>query len=94
MKFRSAYGINDHMNKSLELYINHGCDPGHFLKAVLSNDLFDAVGRADIHSTIFLPLIVSYIYNELPSGCHGSREIVKDWMKLKQEEMKNREEES
>lgn len=52
---------------------------GDFLRAVLSNDLMEAVGRADDDNIRTLPAICSYVYMELPSRCHGSPEIVKEW---------------
>lgn len=64
---------------SLEAYIEHGYMPGHFLTAVLSNDLFDAVGRADSYNLSLIPNIVIWIWNEAPSACHGSREKVRTW---------------
>jgi hypothetical protein len=50
----------------------HGVRPGSFLRAVLENDLFTAVGRADHENLPALPAIVSYVYQELPGDCHGS----------------------
>jgi hypothetical protein len=52
---------------------------GDFLRAVLSNNLMEAVGRADGYNIRTLPAICSYVYNELPSNCHGSPEIVTLW---------------
>jgi hypothetical protein len=52
---------------------------GDFLRAVLSNDLREAVGRADNDNLRTLPAIVGYVYNELPGNCHGSPEIVAEW---------------
>lgn len=64
----------------LKLYVEHYYPVGHFLTAVLSNDLFQAVGRADADSMAGLNAIVSFIYCECPSACHGSREKVKEWL--------------
>jgi hypothetical protein len=47
----------------------------------LSNDLFQAFGRADLHNTRTMYVICMYIYNELPSPCHGSPEKVEAWIK-------------
>lgn len=55
---------------------------GHFLTAVLSNNLFEAVSRADEESMRSLRHIVRFIYNEMPSQCHGSPEKVKAWQQL------------
>lgn len=37
----------EQIKESLRLYIEHRIQPGGFLTSVLSNDLFDAVARAD-----------------------------------------------
>jgi hypothetical protein len=52
---------------------------GDFLRAVLSNNLMEAVGRADDDNIRVLPAICSYVYMELPGPCHGSPEIVFEW---------------
>lgn len=65
---------------SLDLYAKHGCPTGGFLAAVLSNDLKDACARADSDNRHAIFDIVSYIYNNLPSGCWGSRERVRAWI--------------
>src|SRR5688572_25670613 len=52
---------------------------GDFLRAVLSNDLTEACGRADDYNLLTLPAIVAYVYNNLPADCHGSRERYEAW---------------
>lgn len=66
---------------SLMRYKEHKIPTGSFLEAVLSNDLFKAVGKADQYSRANLFAIVNYIYNEMPGNCWGSREIVNEWLK-------------
>ena len=66
--------------QSMEGYIEHGWEVGGFLYAVLTNDLFEAVGRADHVNRLLLPAIVSWIYNEAPSACWGDKDRVKTWM--------------
>lgn len=61
-------------------YVVHGVETGGFLRAVLENNLSEAVGRADISSLAVLPLIVSYVYNELPGTCWGSKDVVEAWL--------------
>ena len=46
------------------------------------NDLFESFGRADEDNQSAMFAIVSHIYNELPSDCHGSYEIVDEWIDL------------
>ena len=52
---------------------------GDFLRAVLSNNLMEAVGRADEDNIRVLPAICAYVYMELPGHCHGSPERVSEW---------------
>lgn len=56
---------------------------GDFITAVLTNDLFKAVGRADLENKKALNDIVNYIYNNLPRQCWGSVENVEEWEGLK-----------
>jgi hypothetical protein len=54
--------------------------PGSFLRAVLENNLREAVGNADIHSQRALCAIVAWCYNNLPSGSWGTPERVSKWL--------------
>lgn len=74
------YGVPEHTKDAIDRYVKNRLPPGGFLTAVLSDKLFDAVGRADHINVNALPNIVKYIYNELPSGCHGSPEAVEAWL--------------
>jgi len=71
--------IPERTQMSIDRYVNHGTRPGHFLEAVMSNDLFDAIGRADREHLYCLREICSYIYNHIPLDAWGSRERVKAW---------------
>lgn len=53
---------------------------GSFLMSVFANDLMEAVSRANQDNIAALTDICQYVYNELPSGCHGSREAVAAWI--------------
>ena len=70
----------EQIKESLRLYIEHRIQPCGFLTSVLSNDLFDAVARADYENAKMLDEIVKYIYNKLPSNSWGSRQIVNNWL--------------
>jgi hypothetical protein len=67
--------------ETLDRYVTHGIPTGGFLEAVLANDLMESFGHADMGNRLTLFEICSYVYNELPSGCHGSYEIVGKWIK-------------
>ncbi len=66
--------------EALLRYAYHGIPPGGFLRAVLHNDLLNAVGRADDHSLRVLRTIVMFCYLELPHQCWGSQERVTVWL--------------
>lgn len=69
--------------EAIQYYIDHGLEPGHFVSAVLKNDLREAVGRADAYNIQVIPHIVSWLYNEAPSNCWGSEEAFIAWMEHK-----------
>ena len=39
---------------------------GHFLTALISNDLMETIGRADGTNTKVLPLYAKFLYNHMP----------------------------
>lgn len=61
-------------------YVVKGIPPGGFMSAVLANDLFDAVGRADTDSMFELSAIVKMIWNDCPGSCWGDRDAVREWI--------------
>jgi hypothetical protein len=65
--------------QSLVRYLRDGIDPGSFLYAVLTNNLADAVGRADKENLPALKTIVMFLRNRVPSICHGSIENFNQW---------------
>lgn len=79
------FHIREDMMDVIQRYIEHGIAPGHFLSAVLDNDLREAVGRADDENLANLPAFVGYFYNEAPSQCWGSPEKRRAWLASKHE---------
>ena len=75
--------IPERVMQNLLAYVKGEEAPGGFLYAVLCNDLFRSIGRADEEIKPLIPLLVHYIHWELPGNCHGSPEIVKAWMEKK-----------
>lgn len=65
---------------ALHRYVENRVEPGSFLKCVLSNDLFGAIGRADDEHIETLPLICRFIYNRVPSPAWGSPTRVHMWL--------------
>ena len=72
--------VPQHLIDSLYRYANEGYETGGFLKAVLANDLMEAINRADHESLPQLKAICQFIYNELPAPCHGSYAKVAEWL--------------
>ena len=71
--------------RCIDEYVELGVPPGDFVRAVLENNLLGAFGTADSYNTYFMRDIVAYVYNCIPSGCHGSREIVNQWLRMHKE---------
>jgi hypothetical protein len=71
--------IEDRFRDALGRWIEHGIEPGHFLTAVLANDLKEAISRGDEDAIDNIPHIVAYLYNDAPSVCWGSYEKVRAW---------------
>lgn len=61
-------------------YIDRGQVPGHFLMAVLCNDLSAAVAHADSVNAHLLKEWAQWVHWEVPSTAHGSRENVNAWV--------------
>ena len=74
------YNVSNDIVESLDRYVDHRIETGSFLRACLENNLMEAFGRADAFNSINLKNICMYIYNEIPSSCHGSREVVAAWL--------------
>lgn len=88
------YCITDGMMEGIKLYVEEGIPPGGFLSAIISNDLKEAVGRADDVNMYNIPAFVSYFYNNTPSACWGSPEKMQNWIKSHQEKRELQEQES
>lgn len=72
-----------HLRGGIKRYLEEGILPGSFLQAVITNNLFRAVGAADEESKKHLVSIVAFMYYEAPSNCWGSRRKMLEWAKRK-----------
>ena len=70
-----------HIQGGAQRYIEQGIRPGHFLTAVICNDLKESFARADDTNIARMFDIVSFFYNEAPVGCWESEKRMKDWIK-------------
>lgn len=73
--------IPDSTLDALYRYIDNKIQPGHFLTAVICNDLVNAVSHADSKNYPELRNIVQYLYNHCPATCWGSDEKMQEWLK-------------
>ena len=73
--------VPEYMHAAIREYVLDHQRPGDFLMAVLSNDLFHAVGKADSTNSKALRNWINLIYNYCPSECWGSINSVKEWIK-------------
>lgn len=72
--------IPDYMVGGLRRYIENGIKPGDFLAAVLSNDLKEAVIRADDTNIGILHNYIKFLYNYGPMECYGSEHAYSRWI--------------
>lgn len=79
--FYLAQGIPEHMLESLVAYRDERRPVGDFLRAVLSNNLMEAAGRADSTNIYLLHKYVQFIYNEMPRASCGSVENYDNWLR-------------
>ena len=79
---KSEYdNIPDAILLAINNHVLRGQNCGHFVTAVLSNDLIEAVNRADDECQKCLRSIVRYLYNRCPGGCWGSKKKMEEWRK-------------
>ena len=70
------YRIPTHTQEALINYVERGYEPGSFLYAVLSNNLIDAVSRADALNLPALKDIAQFVHNEMPNNSYGNEAVV------------------
>lgn len=73
--------LPEHMQAGARRYIERGIPPGHFLTAVLSNNMAEAFSRADDINTAAMLDWAMWTYNDIPRNSHGSPEAVSAWIK-------------
>ena len=78
-RFRQ-FEIRPDMMDAIYRYIYEGLAPGHFLTAIIDNDLCEAVARADDENLANLPAFTAYFHNEAPWICWGSPANRRAWL--------------
>ena len=72
--------IPEYMQNAMKRYVLDGIQPGDFLTAVITNNLREAVNRADATNLPLLRTYVRWFYNVAPGNCHGSPQHMRDWI--------------
>ena len=75
-----SYWPTEDIRESLDAYVELRRPLGGFLQAVIENNFMEAVGRADDLNVRQLPAIAAYVYNDMPSVCHGSPALYVAWL--------------
>lgn len=73
--------IPQHMHMGFVRYIAYGgprSNNGHFLRALMNNDLMGAYGRADSYNAAAIPNWVTFLYNYAPR-CYGYPDAYDQW---------------
>ena len=71
---------NQSMVAGIKRYVENRIRPGHFLTALLSNDLTGTFNRADETNEPLIRDWVVWVYNEMPGHMVGSQEKVEAWL--------------
>ncbi len=79
-RFVRTAGVPPHVRLRLVLYVDHGVDPGGFLKSVICNDFKAASQHAAPLSSQAMFAIVSWFLNTAPAACWGSHENMAAWV--------------
>lgn len=77
----SGYRMTDESRQSLYNYFVHGLEPGSFMTAVLSNNLYGACARADSTNIGLIQQYSLWIVNHAPHGSYGDTVTVRGWLR-------------
>lgn len=75
--------IPPYMVEGMVAYIVDQNPPGDFLTAIFSNDLVEAVQRADSTNILCLPAYAGFLFSHAPAHpikCWGSKENMSAWL--------------
>lgn len=72
--------IPESILRSIYGYIEYRQATGHFLNAILTNNLYEAIARADKESLAALREIVVFVHMEVRADAYGSADKVQSWL--------------
>lgn len=73
-------GVPEHLHRGLLAYFTERRPVGHFLTALLENNLVEAMRRADDESAVALRRLVEFLWSHAPAPAWGSPENVRAWL--------------
>lgn len=76
--FRAA-GLSPYMENAVVRWVRDGSTTGSFARAMIGNDLFEAVVCADPTNLLVLRQWMLWWHNHTPGPCHGSKAAMKAW---------------
>lgn len=71
--------LPDSFQNAVQLWVEHGYEPGSCLRAMLKNDFVDAVCHAHPTTVFKMQDIARFLVNELPAQAWGSPEKYEAW---------------
>jgi hypothetical protein len=74
--------IPEHTRRALLNYVEYRLPPGHAIQALLANDLWTFVGRADAETLAAVRQLV-WALGYCPSACQGSQAKVATWLEAR-----------
>lgn len=83
-KHLTTFHVRGLVRQSIIRYIRNGSPGGHFLNAVLKNDLKEACNRADDDNRGQIYEIVKFLYNRVPQVIWGGETKFQDWIRAHQ----------
>ena len=74
--------IPEHTRRTLLNYVEYRLPPGHAIQALLANDLWTFVGRADADTLAAVRQLV-WALGYCPAACQGSKAKVATWLEAR-----------
>lgn len=75
--------IPEHTKDGIRRYVEHHCQPGGFLTAVICGNLFEAVRRADLSNRRNIVLIALWFDRYFPGLCGADN--LREWISNKEQ---------
>lgn len=74
------YDVPERIVEGIKAYVEERRPVGHFLQAVIRNDLCETFARADDEVIQCLHGIVKIFYNQVPGNAWRTRKRYEDWL--------------